>query len=266
METGYRLPPPEIVQILDQKPTPAAALSPDRARLLLVDYEPYPSIELLARPFLRLAGIRIDPRLSAMQRTLQYTGLSLLSIETGGQRAVTGIPEGSKIGFPSWSPDGTRFAFTLDTDNGVELWVGEAVTASCRRFPNLYVTDVLAGPMLWRSDSRRLWVTQIPPERGPAPSPGRIPAGPVIQETAGKSTRDATYQDLLQDAHDEDLFEYYGAAQLAVADAETDALTPLGAPSLYLSIRPSPMKSICSPRGSNVPFPIAFNTTILREP
>ena len=80
INTGYRTPPPEIVAILDQKPTPEASLAPDRGTLLLVDYEPYPSIELLARPFLRLAGIRVDPQISATRRTLNYTNLTLLDI------------------------------------------------------------------------------------------------------------------------------------------------------------------------------------------
>ena len=152
---------------------------------------------------------------------------------------MTGIPDGAKIGFPSWSPDGRRFAFTRDTAAGVELWVGERETATCRQIPDLFVTDVLAGPLLWRGDGR-LWVTQIPPGRGPAPALGRIPAGPVIQETEGKATKDATYQDLLQDSHDEDLFEFYGTSQLAIVDAETGAIAPVGEPELYLAVRPSP--------------------------
>ncbi|MEI6430592.1 MAG: prolyl oligopeptidase family serine peptidase [bacterium] len=236
----YRIPSEEIVAILDQKQTPAASLSPDRSALLLADYELYPSIELLARPFLRLAGIRVDPALSATQRTIRYTGLSIMEIDTGASQTVTGLPENVSISFPSWSPDGRRFAFTCDTDQGVTLWIGERDTATCRRIPDVYVTDILAGPLLWRDDNRSLWIMQIPTQRGRAPQAERIPAGPVIQETEGKSTRDATYQDLLQNAHDEALFVYYASSQLSVVDLDTDVVSPIGEPGLFLAIRPSP--------------------------
>jgi dipeptidyl aminopeptidase/acylaminoacyl peptidase len=239
--TAYRLPPEDVVDIIDAKPTPVVTLSPERSSLLLVDYEAYPSIGLLARPFLKLGGIRVDPALSATQRTVQYTGLTLVNVADGEKRPVRGLPPGAKIAVPSWSIDGQRFAFTRDTEQGVELWVGDVPSASCRAIPGVYVTDVLAGPLAWMDDSRRLLVTQVPPGRvSAAPQPPRVPTGPVITETAGKNTKAATYQDLLQDPHDERLFEYYGTSQLAIVDSDTERVTPLGRPDLYLGVRPSP--------------------------
>lgn len=237
---GYRLPPQEVVDILDSTPTPLAVLSPDRSAMILVDYEPYPSIELLARPFLKLGGIRVDPTLPAIQRTTEYTGLTLLSIADGSKRPVTGLPQGAKVSVPSWSLNGERFAFTCDTEEGVEVWVGETGTAVCRRIPGLYVTDVLAGPMAWLDDSRHLLVTQLPPGRGKLPVNPLVPDGPVISETSGKFTKASTYQDLLQNPHDELLFEYFGTSQLARVDTNTNAVTSIGEPDLYLSVRPSP--------------------------
>ncbi len=49
-----------------------------------------------------------------------------------------------------------------------------------------------------------------------------------------------TYEDLLQNPHDEDLFDYYATAQLAYLDSTTGKTTPLGKPGIYTMVRPSP--------------------------
>lgn len=239
-DNRYLLPPQDVVNILDAKPTPAAILAPDRSAMLLVDYEAYPPVELLARPFLKMGGIRVDPTISSVQRTTNYVGLTLLLFADTSQKPVTGLPPGAQIGIPSWSRDGQRFAFTRDTAAGVEVWVGDRATITCRRLGDFYVTDVLAGPLVWLDDSRHLLITQVPPERGKLPEAPRVPEGPIITETSGKFTRASTYQDLLQSPYDEELFTYYGTSQLARVDTDTGVLTPLGEPDLYLSVRPSP--------------------------
>jgi hypothetical protein len=92
--SGYKTPSTDIVQILDTPPSPSGFLTPDRQTLLLADYEAYPPLATLARPFLKLAGLRIDPVINGTQRTSQYTGFTLVDTETGEQTPVTGIPPG----------------------------------------------------------------------------------------------------------------------------------------------------------------------------
>src|SRR5262245_37619180 len=77
-QSTWKVPPKNVVDILDAPPTPRVLESPDGHRALLVSYEPYPSIEMMSRPFLRLAGLRIDPALNARQRTVRNTGLEIL--------------------------------------------------------------------------------------------------------------------------------------------------------------------------------------------
>lgn len=237
----YLLPPQNVVDIINAKPSPGASLSPDRQTLLLIDYDPYPPIELLARPFLKLGGIRVDPNLSARQRTGNATGYTLLSIVDGTQTPVTGLPDGAKIGSPVWSRDGNRWAFTRDTiENGMEVWVGERGTGTCRPLPGLRVTDILGGPLRFMDDSITLLVWQVPQDESAAPVASRIPAGPVIQETEGKTVKASTYQDLLQSPFDEELFSYYGASQISRVNTNTGAIIPIGKPDLYTGVRPSP--------------------------
>ncbi|HYT32561.1 MAG TPA: S9 family peptidase, partial [Thermoanaerobaculia bacterium] len=108
-ETPYKLPPKEIVEAFDAPLTPEAVVAPTRNAVLLVEVETYPPISLLAQPILRLAGLRVSPRLSARQRTRRFTGLELQRLDGSPARRVA-LPEGSRIGLPVWSYDGRRFA------------------------------------------------------------------------------------------------------------------------------------------------------------
>jgi dipeptidyl aminopeptidase/acylaminoacyl peptidase len=254
---AYRLPPRDVVEMFDAPPTPVAAISPDRRTMLLVDYEAYPSIQVLARPFLRLGGLRIDPAISGRQRTTRFTGITIVPVD-GGPHLRVRLPDDAKIGMPVWSHDSRRFAFTRDLEDGIEVWVADAVTGTARPIPNLRVSDVLTGAFGWNPliapdlrdvpaapldpvlDRGRLLVRQVPSGRSPAPVTPRIPAGPRIEETAGKRSQGATYQDLLTSEHDVDLFDYYTTTQLALVDAETGAIAPIGQPGMILSARFSP--------------------------
>ena len=60
-ESRYILPPKAIVDALDAPPPPDVYLSPARDVVAVLDRAPMPSIGELARPMLRLAGLRIDP-------------------------------------------------------------------------------------------------------------------------------------------------------------------------------------------------------------
>ena len=76
--------------------------------------------------------------------------------------------------------------------------------------------------------------------RGAAPAEPAVPTGPHISESLGGGKGAPTYEDLLQNPHDEDLFEYYATAQLAVVDSVTGASSPIGKPTMIESARMSP--------------------------
>ena len=208
--------------------------------LLLADYEAYPPLSTLARPFLKLAGIRIDPSLNGQQRASQYTGFSLVANATGELTPVSGIPAGARLGTPSWSLDGARFAFTRDTDTGIEIGIGEKGTGAVRFLHEVRVSDILAGPFQWSDDNKTLFVALIPLGRAAPPETPLVPDGPVIEETAGKYTKASTFQDLLRSDADAALFRYFVTVQLATVDIETGVITTIGAPDTYLGASPSP--------------------------
>ena len=126
-QTPYKLPPDEVVKIVDARPTPLVIVSPARNAMLLVNSLPNPSIEYLARPLLRIAGIRISPQISGRQRITQYTAITVKNLENNIGVRVN-LPPDSRIGVPVWSYDGKRIAFALDGEDGIQLCVADPAT------------------------------------------------------------------------------------------------------------------------------------------
>ncbi len=238
-QTTYKTPPREVVDILDAPPPPMVEMSPRQEALLLVDFRPHPALELLAQPILKLAGVRINPSLGSRQRLSQYTRLSVNWLQRG-RTVVIDAPADGRLGMPKWSFDGARLAFTHDLTDGVELWIAEAATGKAGALPGVRVCDVLTAPFRWTSDNEHLLVLLVPAERGAQPQAPPVPAGPIIEETAGKFAKVMTFQDLLRNAHDELLFEHFATTQLALVHATTAAIKTIGAPGMIMRAEFSP--------------------------
>ncbi|MEC9373157.1 MAG: S9 family peptidase, partial [Planctomycetota bacterium] len=241
-EEAYRRPPEEIVKILEAAPPPAVSTSPDRTRLLLVERESMPSIADMAEPMLRLAGRRISPVTNAWHGPRSFVGITIKEIE-GGREIEVALPEDADVGYPQWSPDATKFMFTLTRDDGVELWVADAKTGSARAVTGRNVNPLGVSPS-WMPDSQQILVGLVPQGRGEAPVPPNVPTGPVIQENmGGKPAPVRTYQDLLSSPHDEALFDHYFTSQLAMVNASGGRATNVGKAAVYLEADPAPTGS-----------------------
>jgi dipeptidyl aminopeptidase/acylaminoacyl peptidase len=238
-QEGYRLPPPDVVALVDAPASPGVEVSPDARFLLIVERGDLPSIEDVTRPWLPLAGVRIDPAANMAFRTGFDRGLVLSPVEGGEQQRIP-LPEGAQVVSVDWSHTSRALAYTLRTDAGLELW---AVDVAAPGAP-VKVTDRLNGVFgqgfRWMPDGSRLLVLLVPAGRGAAPERARVPGGPVVQETSGDESPLRTYQDLLADEHDAALFEHYGASQLALWTPESGKLEPLGRPGLVTHVSPSP--------------------------
>jgi dipeptidyl aminopeptidase/acylaminoacyl peptidase len=235
----YKMPPKEVVDIVDAPPTPSVSMSPAGDTMLLVERESMPSIAYLSEPILRIAGMRITPAYNSRQVLSFSTGLSLKDMKTGAVRRVA-LPDGVKFTFPSFSPDGARLAFLRYVEGGVELWAVDVKAGTAKALTPPVVNAVLGG-MDWAPDGRRLVVSLVPDGRGPAPVAPRVPVGPEIQVSGGKEAKVATFQDLLKNAFDEVLFEYYATSQTAFVDAATGEIRKIGRPGIFdtLSVSPS---------------------------
>ena len=236
----YQQPPAPIAEILDTRPTPTPSLSPDRTMLALFERANLPPIAEMAEPMLRLAGYRINPRNNgqANSRVTWLTGLSFQPVAGGLAQAVS-LPANSRFLSPGWSPDGRSVALLMDAPTGLELWVVDVASGSARKLTDARVNAASGGAFDWLPDSSGLVVRMTPQGRGPAPDVSRPPEGPIVEESFGRLAPARTYQDLLSNAGDEALFEYYFTSQLTLVPLAGQART-LGAAAVYLGSGVSP--------------------------
>src|ERR1039458_154042 len=246
----YRKPPQAVLDVLNAPVTPTLAVNP--AHTFAMEGQPvrYPPIAELAQPMLRIAGMRINPKTNGLHNTVFNSSLTLRKIPEGTEIEVE-LPANAKLGLGRWSPDSTRFAFTNTTDRGVELWIGET-SGKARRIEGVRINALLGGggggrggsggpsEAQWMPDGKTLLVTMVKPNRGVAPAEPLVPPGPHVQESLGGAEPVVTHEDMLQTPHDEDLFEYYATAQLALVDAATGRVTPIGKAGIVESARISP--------------------------
>jgi hypothetical protein len=235
---GYHKAPAPIPQILDARPTPLVLVSPKSDYLLVADRLGNPPLADLAEPMLRLAGIRINPAINGRHHPPRLTGLHIIRISDGKEEAVQ-LPPDAYLSAPEWSPDGQHFAFTNTVSNAIELWVGDTASGKAHRIAGIKVNAVVGEPVQWMPDSHTLLVETISQTRGNPPGDSRIPDGPIIQESDGKKAPAATFEDLLQSSHDEDLFDYYATSQLTLVDISGHT-TAVGKPAIFARIDPSP--------------------------
>ena len=235
----YQKPPKEILDVLNAPALPALSVNPNHTYATLSQSERYPGIDEVSEPMLRLAGIRIDPRTNGLHLAPHSYSITLVKLPEGTKIPVA-LPAHARAGALRWSPDGKMFAFSNIAGNGIELWIGDAATGKTRKIEGIKLNAVLGEPIDWLPDNKTLLVKTVPAGRGAAPVESRIPKGPAVQESDGKAMGVATYEDLLENPHDEDLFEYYATSQLVKVDAGSGTATPMGKPGILDEVNPSP--------------------------
>jgi dipeptidyl aminopeptidase/acylaminoacyl peptidase len=235
----FQTPPAELAALVDAPLAPAVSMSPDRAWLLLIERPAAPGLIELAQPELGLGGLRINPVTNGPSRSQTFRRLTLLSIGgTSGEVEIAGIPEDARIRNIQWSPDAQRIAFTLDEDARIVLYVADVASAQAHQVSDRPLVNVTGTPFTWLPDGS-LIARVVPSDRGAAPAGPQVPVGPSIQESSGIAAPARTFQDLLANPHDEDLFEHYLDTELVRIDAG-GAETSLGIRGLITSVSRSP--------------------------
>ena len=235
--TRYRIPPPAIEAALNAPPVPSVVVGPRHRFLAIMTPLRYPPVADLARPMLRLAGLRIDPATNGIHHARAFTSLAFARIADAHSVRVA-LPADAHVTDVRFSPDETRFAITNATPHGTELWLGTLGDGRASRVANLAVNDVFGEAVRWAPDGVHLFVRAVD-RRGPAPTE-TVASGPAVQETSGKAGQIVTYEDMLTDAHDEALFEYYATSRVELVDARTGAVTRTAARGIFINDAPSP--------------------------
>ena len=76
----YQRPSEKLARLVDAPATPSVILSPDQQYLAILSRNSYLDIEDLARPELRLAGLRLDPANNGPTRLRYNKDLSFMRI------------------------------------------------------------------------------------------------------------------------------------------------------------------------------------------
>jgi dipeptidyl aminopeptidase/acylaminoacyl peptidase len=238
-QTPYQKPPKEVLDVLRAPEIPHASVNPSGDYMLVMQNVRNPPISKISQPMLRLAGLRINPRTNGRHLVSYYIDFSLKRITDGTERKIS-LPPDPQLSAPVWSADGKRFAFTNAASNMIELWIGDTESGRTRKVNGVTLNSAYGEPITWMPDNRSLLIQTVPDGRGGPPPEVAVPIGPDIQETDGKGAPVATFEDMLNNPHDEDLFDYYATAQLAILDTTSGNVTHFGTPGIFLDASPSP--------------------------
>lgn len=249
-DATYTTPPKDIADMLLAKPTPSVSIDDKGEWMLFIESNSYPSVEELARPELKIAGLRINPANFAPSRQTFINNLYLKNINSGKEYKISGLPSPLYAGSISWSPGEKKIGFTHTTSNRVDLYVIDIATQKATKI-NKQALNVVAGGYQWYDDNTLLYRTAINLSAAAPPKP-LMPKGPTTQENYGKASPRPTYQDMIKSPYDEQLFEFFATSQLVKNVNGTE--TKISQPAIYSSIAVSPDKKYMLIRTLKKPF------------
>jgi len=251
---SYRLPPKEIADMLLAKPTPSVSVNEKGDWMLLMEYNTYPSVEVLARAELRIAGLRINPANFAPSRQNYFNNLYLKNIASGKEYKISGLPSPLSGSDASWNPHDNKIAFTQINKDHVDLYVIDVVTQKAKKVNKEPLNVLTGGNYEWYDDNTLLYRITLKPSAA-APSKPLVPRGVTVQESIGKSIPRPTFEDLIKSPFDEQLFEFYFTAQLV---KNTNGIeSRISRPAIYSSILISPDKKYLLVKTLEKPFSYA---------
>jgi dipeptidyl aminopeptidase/acylaminoacyl peptidase len=248
---SYQMPPKAIADLLLAKPTPGVSIDSKAEWMLFSERNSYPSVEELAMPEYRIAGMRINPNNYSASRQTFINNFSLKNIKTGKTLAVIGLPAPLYAGAVSWSPSETKIAFTNTTPTKVDLYIIDVATGKATKVNKQPINAIMGGGATWVDDNTLLYRT-ITKAATLAPARPLAPKGPTIQQNLGKAAPSATLQDLIKTPYDEQLFEFFATSQLVQNKAGIE--TPIGKPAIYSGVTLSPDKNYMMVRTIKKPF------------
>src|SRR5690606_15907373 len=121
-----------------------------RGNFLAILQEPaYPSIKEISQPFLKLAGLRINPENNTNVKSTYYSDISIKDVNTSEEYKLNGIPKGASIGHVSFSPDENRIAFTIKMEKQIQLWTAYLPTRETQRLSTVSLNDSYGKLYQW---------------------------------------------------------------------------------------------------------------------
>ena len=248
---SYQTPPKEIADLLLAKSTPSVSVDSKADWMLLSGRSSYPSVEEMAMPEFRIAGLRINPNNYAPSRQPFINSFTLKHVKGGQTYQILGLPQPLRAGSINWSPNEKKISFIQTNQKSVDLYVIDIATKKAMKINKTPLNVVLGSGVEWLDDQSILYRVATKPA-SMVPQKPLMPKGPTIQQNLGKAAPSATFEDLIKSPYDEQVFEFYATSQLVENKGGIE--TPIGKPAIYDRISLSPDRKYMMTRTIRKPF------------
>lgn len=238
-QIDYQKPCKEILDLIDVRPVPTPHINREGTKIVFVENADRMSLEMLAEPELKLAGLRINPNNHNRARVNPAVGLYIQDVATGKRTDIKGLPADVRIGYAGYSPRENYFAFVNCLKNRLELWLVDLHTNEATLVEGRNVSAAMVYPYEWANDESALYFFERV-NNGNYPEDKILPTGPAIQESEGKTSTIRTYQDLLKNKSDEMKFDFYTTVKISVYHPSTKTANDFLPPAVYTSMSVSP--------------------------
>ena len=236
--SSWEEPPSPIPAILDAPSPPTMVFSPDNTWMVELERPALPSVAQLAEPVVRIAGLQLNPKTRERARTYGYTRLRIRKMNEKQWTNIT-LPADANLGNLSWSADSRYLSFTHREPSGIALWLLDTETGETKQLTDAVLNQTYGSACRWFNTNDALICKLRPADEGPVPTAPDLITGPLIEENLGRSTPARTYTNLLQNPHDEALFDYYMTSTLTEVSVDGSQTEILPADT-YTYASPSP--------------------------
>ena len=147
-------------------------------------------MQALAKPELKLAGIKLNPKNFSRSRVRnKYTALSFKAVDGSKSIEVDGLGEGI-MRSPQWSSDSRYLSFVWETPDSATLWFYDIENQALQQLSDLALNSVVAAkPYQWLPDASGVIINHAINADKQAPEDDASTVVPVIQQTTGKKHR-----------------------------------------------------------------------------
>ncbi len=240
---SYLKPPPEIERLVMAprwQNVTLANLSPDRTKYLVSRDDGMPPLAALGKAHLNLGGFQVDTRANRSRSLTIQAATGLMVIDArDGKRTDIEVPKGVEVSRGTWSPDGTMIAYLALYNDKTLVYIADAKTGKSRMLTRQPLLATHVASVDWTSDGKSLVGVFVPSNRVAVP-PQLLASEPKVRVTDSVKNKFRTYPSVLETSQDARFLEFYSTGQLAVVDARTGAVNPVGAPALIESVNVSP--------------------------
>ena len=236
----YQKPDTDILSLADARPAPSIRIKADASLAVLLFRNAYKSIEEMAAPEMKLAGIRINPMTNSPSRITYFNDIKILDILSGTEYSIDGMPVSPALSNFVWSNDQSLMAFTNTVKEGMELWILDMNQKKVKKLTEPILNANVGNVFIWSKDNKSLLLTTLVKDRKPLlDGKFAIPTGPVITENDGQKAQNRTYQDLLKNPVDEQNFELLTTSEISRVNLD-GKLSLFKGPAMYVGMSFSP--------------------------